>query len=187
MDNFRKPDLHKPRYRAPRKNVHDEEFIKLLQEKQPEFKKVKTRDIIDIIRRFNKEKIVDTVINTREGVDLTQGIGRLFIGSCSAVKKENVDFGKSIKYGMKVMHKNWVTDGQLGKIFYTNTTVKCKIEDNTLWIFKPARLFKRKVAKLFPENWKMYIEVNGKDYVSNYHKPRVIKNKQVGEDYNEFE
>lgn len=188
MENFRKPDLNKPRYRAPRKNAHDRDFLKALFEKYPHLKKYKRGDITKIIRNFNKEKIVDTVINTREGVDLSQGIGRLFIGSCHVVQKENVDFGKSIKYGIKVMHKNWTTDGQLGKIFYTNTNVKYRIEDSTLWIFKPAREFKRLVAKMFPENWKMYVEVNGKDYISSYHKaPKKKINVDISDEYNEFE
>jgi hypothetical protein len=187
MENFRKPDLNKPRYRAPRKNIHDKEFLKLLREKHPEFKNYKDKVIIDIIRKFNKDKVVDTIINSREGVDLSQGIGRIFIGSCDISKKDNIDYGKSIKYGVKVTHKNWVTDGKLGKIFYTNTNAKYRIEDSTLWIFKPAREFKRLVAKMFPENWKTYIEVNGKDYVSTYHKQKTIKNITVSEDYNEFE
>jgi len=187
MENFRKPNLNKPRYRVPRKMAHDETFFKLLYEKYPEFKKYKKSEVIRIIRDFNKEKVVDTIINTREGVDLSQGIGRVFIGSCHLVQKENIDFGKSIKYGVKVMHKNWTTDGQLGKIFYTNTNVKYRIEDSTLWIFKPAREFKRLVAKIFPENWKMYVEVNGKDYISNYHKQKSRKKINVSEDYNEFE
>jgi hypothetical protein len=96
MENFRKPDLNKPRYRAPRKSAHDKDFLKALREKYPHLKKYKPAEIAKIIRTFNKEKVVDTVINSREGVDLSQGIGRVFIGSCHIVQKENVDFGKSI-------------------------------------------------------------------------------------------
>jgi hypothetical protein len=188
MENFRKPDLNKPRYKAPRKNLHDKDFMKALYEKYPAFKKYKKSDIIGLIRKFNAEKVVDEVVNTREGVDLYQGIGRLFIGSCQVSKKDNIDYGKSIKYGMLVRHKNWETDGQLGKIFYTNVNVKYRIEDSTLWIFKPARLFKRLVAKVFPENWKMYVDIDGKNYVSDLHKSKSYKSKKdVSQDYNEFE
>jgi hypothetical protein len=89
---------------------------------------------------------------------------------------------------MLVRHKNWETDGQLGKIFYTNVNVKYRIEDSTLWIFKPARLFKRLVAKVFPENWKMYVDIDGKNYVSDLHKSKSYKSKKdVSQDYNEFE
>jgi hypothetical protein len=72
--------------------VHDETFFKTLYEKYPEFKKYKKSEITKIIRDFNKEKVVDAIINTREGVDLSQGIGRVFIGSCHLVQKENIDF-----------------------------------------------------------------------------------------------
>lgn len=188
MENFRKPDLNKPRFRTPRKNVHDKEFIKSVYQKIPSLKRFNKAQIIDIIRKFNKEKVVAEVIDTREGVDLYQGIGRLFVGSCEITKKDNIDYGKSIKYGVKVRHKNWNTDGQLGKIFYTNVNVKYRIEDSTLWIFKPAREFKRLVAKIFPENWKMYVEINGKSYVSSLHKSKTTKRRiEASEDYNEFE
>jgi hypothetical protein len=187
MENFRKPDLNKPRYKAPRKNLHDKDFFKLLYEKYPVFKKYKKKEVVDLIREFNREKLVDTIINTREGVDLSQGIGCLFIGSCKVTKSENIDFGKSIKYGTKITHKNWVTDGEVGKIFYTNVNAKYKIQDHNLWIFKPERVFKRKVAELFPELWKTYVHIDGREYISNIHvKDKKVK-ASVTETYNEFE
>jgi hypothetical protein len=187
MDNFRKPDLNKPRYREPRKNIHDNDFFKALIEKYPKFKSYKKKELIDIIRKFNREKVIDTIINTRAGVDLSQGIGCLFIGSCKITKADNIDFGKSIKYGQKILHKNWVTDGEVGKIFYTNVKAKYKIEDNGLWMFKPERLFKRLVAEKFPEMWKTYVQIDGRQYVSSFHKQKSRPNIPISETYNEFE
>ena len=57
------------------------------------------------------------MIDKRDGVQLPETIGWLFIGTCEQSKKKNIDFAKSVKYGMIVSNKNWETDGKLAKIF----------------------------------------------------------------------
>ena len=46
---------------------------------------------------FNKN-IATEVINNREGVELPEKLGYLFIGKYKKSMKDNVDYGSSIKY-----------------------------------------------------------------------------------------
>jgi hypothetical protein len=105
-------------------------------------------------------------MENREGVELPESLGYMFIATCKSKPKDNIDYHKSRLHGVKVSHKNWETDGALGKIVYTNYNAKYKFKDSSIWGFKPARKFKRTVSKYYIENWKMYIELNKNEKVS---------------------
>ena len=111
-----------------------------------------------IIKRFN-QVLCQTIIDTRDGVQLPEQIGWLFIGTCQRSKKDNIDFAKSSKYGIKVTNNNWETDGKLAKIFFSNYAPKHKIKNREFWGFVACRDFKRSVAKTYPDNWNMYVQV----------------------------
>jgi hypothetical protein len=186
------PNLTAPRFRQHAVDIMDEKFYKGFKEKYPKYDNVKLSDIKKIVKRFN-ETLWETVIDTRDGVQLPEGIGFIFIGSCMPAREENIDYGKSQKYGVKVTNKNWETDGKLAKIFYSSYANKYKFAFRECWKFIACRNFKRKVAKVFPENWNMYVHIDrDRKMKSMYaaalfktHKNNLLK-KQL-EDYNEFD
>jgi hypothetical protein len=170
----------------------DAEFYKGFQEKYPKYDKVMLSDIKKIVKKFN-ETLWETVIETRDGVQLPEGIGFIFIGTCMPAIEENIDYGKSKKYGFRVTNKNWETDGKLAKIFYSSYANKYKFAFRECWKFIACRNFKRKVAKVFPENWTMYVQIDRDRKMKSLYAATVFKNyknkllKKQLEDYNEFD
>jgi len=160
MREFKKPDLNAPRYRPKVLSVLNKDLWKAFKEKYPKYKDVTYTTFKKIINEGNKV-IWENVIELRDGVELPESLGYIFIGTCTLKKKdrENVDYGKSIKYGTRVTNRNWESDGKLAKIFYTNYAVKYKVQDRQIWNFVPCRTFKRTVAKTYPENWTKYVQV----------------------------
>jgi len=119
----------------------------------------------------------------------------LFVGTCISnnSKTENINYGKSIKYGLKVTNNNLDSDGTLAKIFYTNYPVKYKVLDREIWVFLPCRNFKRYVSKTYADNWNRYIKMENKMKVSNLYTINFMKDLQQRadnekiKDYNEFD
>lgn len=192
MKEFKKPDLNAPRFRPEVYNVLNKEFVEKFKEKYPRYKDLDNKKIKDIIKTFNKT-LYNTVVNTRDGIQLPDQIGWLFIGTCQQSKRQNVDFVKSKKYGVTVTNNNWDTDGKLAKIFFTNYALKHKIKNREFWSFIACRDFKRLVAKNYPENWNMYLQVEPniklyKAYVKSIQKDYAIKQLAKSlETYNEFD
>jgi len=122
-----------------------------------------------VIQSFNG-KIRETVLESRNGVELPESLGYLFIGSCPAPKKVNINFALSAKHGKLIENKNWDTDGHIGKIFYTNYSPKYKFKTRELWQFIATRKFKRSVAKYYPPNWTKFVKMKSKIRVSDMYK-----------------
>ena len=156
--SFNKPDLKAPRYRKKVHRLVNKDFCKRFYKKYPEYKHREMQDINKTIRNFNK-LVCQEVIDNRDGVELPEGLGWLFIGTCKSKNKNNIDLGKSIKYGIKVKNKNWETDGKLAKIFYSNYAPRHKYKHREYWGFEACRVFKRQVSKSYQDNWPTYIEV----------------------------
>jgi hypothetical protein len=189
---FRTPDVTAPRFRQSGHNIMDKEFFKNFKEKYPKYKDLEPSFIKMIIKKFN-ETFWETVIETRDGVQLPEGIGSIFIGTCKRAKGSNIDYAKSKKYGVSVSNTNWETDGKLAKIFYTSYASKYKFEFRECWSFRACRNFKRAVAKTYPENWTLYIEVDPVKKLRNFYKSTAIKKANEKRlaykltDYNEFD
>ena len=128
-------------------------------DKNPMYSSVDDTKLKKVIHKFNG-KIWDTVLNNRNGVELPESLGYLFIGSCPAAKKINVDYALSKQYGKLIQNKNWDTDGHVGKIFYTNYETKYRFKHHEMWGFSGIRNFKRTVAQTYPVNWKKYVMVD---------------------------
>lgn len=192
MQNFRKPDLNAPRYRVKRKNLLDQEFLNAFAEKYPQYKKQRIKEFQKMIHAFNT-RLWETIIDHRDGIELPENLGHVFIGSCMSIKRENVDYGKSIKYGAKIIHKNYSTDGYVSKIFYTNYSAKYKIKHRNIWGFKACRVFKRTVTKAFQEDYGKYVVIDPTMKTSKLFTPQNVVDfrKKLREDalkdYNEFE
>jgi hypothetical protein len=159
MKEFKKPDVKAPRFRPEVYNVLNKEFFDLFRKKYPRYKNMDNDSLKKIVKTFNRY-IFQTVIDTRDGIELPESLGWLFIGTCQQSKKNNIDFSKSVKYGVTVSNKNWETDGKLAKIFFTNLAPKHRVKNREFWSFRACRDFKRSVAKTYPENWNMYVRLD---------------------------
>tara|TARA_R110000868_G_scaffold137562_3_gene351118 strand:+ start:31 stop:612 length:582 start_codon:yes stop_codon:yes gene_type:complete len=192
MQNFRKPDLNAPRYRIPKKKIITKKYVKEFREKYPEYGEIGLSTLKNIVKAFNG-KLWQNAIENRDGIELPENLGNVFIGACQKASKENIDYGKSIKYGIRVTHKNWDTDGYISKIFYSNYHSRYRLRDRSLWGFVASRYFKRAVTKSFKEDWKRYIVIDKNFTVSKLFASFIIKHnvekkqKEQLNTYNEFE
>ena len=192
MKEFKKPDVKGPRFRPETKNILTKDFFILFKKKYPKYKTIDNIELRKIIKKFN-QVVYQSVIDNRDGIQLPEQIGWLFIGTCQQSKKENIDYAKSLKYGLRVSNKNWDSDGKLAKIFFSNHAPKHKIKNREFWSFVACREFKRSVAKQYPENWQMYVEANPQTklqytYGRSLYKNLKLKNKEKEiHKYNDFE
>ena len=164
INNFKKPNLKGPRYRAKRLGLLNAKTIKEFKEKNPLY----------------------SVIDNRDGVELPDSLGYLFIGTCPS-SKFNTNYSLSNQYGKVLQNKNWDTDGNLGKIFYTNYSTKYRFKNRELWGFIACRDFKRSVAKSYPINWTKYLVMKNKYKVAHLYDENPEDTKKTLENYNEFE
>lgn len=147
-----------PRHRVKRYNMLGLESIKEMIH-DPDIM-IKDPVLIKKIIKLMHKKIKDTIIYTRDGIELAEQLGYMFLGTCQPKVRKNVDF-KTTDYYLKVIqHRNWESDNYLAKIFYTNYETKYKFKYNDLWGFKGAREFTSQVGQEYPKNWKMYIQVD---------------------------
>ena len=159
MRDFRKPDLHAPRYRAKVEKILNKDFYDNFRKSNSKYSHLKDSDIRYIVKHVNG-KIWNTVIEERCGVELPEQLGYIFIGSCPAPIKENPNYYISAQYKKIIQHRNWESDQYLAKIFYTNAASKYRFQFSNLWGFKPVRQFSRQVAKDYPENFNRYVVVD---------------------------
>lgn len=192
MTQIKKPDLNAPRFRPTRHTLLDQDFFSRFREKFPQYKDVPDSKLREIINVYD-ELLWQTAISNREGAEFPEGLGYLFIGSCPSPKKFNVDYTLTHETGTIARHRNFESDNFLAKIFYTNYANKYKFRHRELWQFKGVRAFTRKVAEVYPENWKMYVQVDNISFISKiFRKKRrdqwILTNvRPIPNDYNEFE
>ena len=192
MKEFKKPDVTAPRFRPVVYNVLNKEFFKKFKQRYPKYKNLIDSEIRNIIKKFNT-LVYQNVIEKRDGIQLPNQVGWLFIGSCQESKKKNINFAKSLKYGVTVTNNNFDTDGKLAKIFFTNFAPKHKMKNREFWSFVACREFKRSVAKNYCDNWNMYIVVDSTKKLNTAYSKEFFKNKIKNENekslinYNEFD
>ena len=156
---FRGPDVKGKRFRPDTHFILTPKFFKLFKEKYSKYKDIDDKSLRQICNNFHI-LFLETVIDKRDGVELPEGLGNIFIGTCQTSKKKNIDYGKSNKYGVIVTNTNWGTDGKLAKIFYSNFATKYNFDNRECWAFVGCRTFKRSVAKTYPDNWPIYVQVD---------------------------
>lgn len=192
MISYKKPDLKAPRFRPKRHGILNDNFCKKIKQKGGEFKNLTNTQIKDIIKSFNGS-IWESAIEHRDGVELLEQLGYLFIGTCQRAKSNNVNIKQSRSYGVKVQHQNWESDQHLAKIFYTNFETKYRFKFHELWGFTALRDFKRNVAKTYPKEWKKYVVVDNFIKVSKLFRSYIVKDKleketkNLLENYDEFD
>jgi len=171
MSNFKKSDLKAPRFRNKSMTLLNKKTFKEFIEKYPKYINMDINMFKEIISTFNGN-LWQGVIDNRDGIELPESLGYIFIGSCDKPDKINPNYKLSIKNDKLINHKNWVSDDYLAKIFYSNYTLKYRFKDRELWKFVPVRQFKRMVSKTYPELYTKYIYINKELKISN-----LIKNK----------
>lgn len=191
MKEFKKPDVTAPRFRPAVYNILNKEFFKKFKQRYPKYKNLINSDIRNIIKKFNT-LVYQNVIEKRDGIQLPNQVGWLFIGSCQESKKRNINFAKSLKYGVTVTNNNFDTDGKLAKIFFTNFAPKHKMKNREFWSFVACREFKRNVAKNYCDNWNMYMAIDSTKKLNTAYNKEYFKDKIKKEtekaliNYNEF-
>jgi len=191
MDQFKAPDLSAPRYRGKSKQVLNVELYKQFLEKYPQYSDVSLNQFKEVIRTYNGN-ISEFVRTHRDGVELPEGLGYVFIGVCPKTRKSNPDYAKSIQYGKVVNHRNLESDNYLCKIFYTNYALKYRFRDRELWKFIAVKQFRQAVSATFSDLYNNYIFVDNNQKISEMYQKAVRKDyaekkeQEALEDYDEF-
>lgn len=192
MISYKKPDLKAPRFRPKKHNLLNDDFCKKIKSKGGVFETLTNKQIKDVVTSFN-QNIWESVIEHRDGVELLEQLGYIFIGTCQRAKSNNTNVKSSLQYGVKVQHQNWESDQHLAKIFYTNFETKYRFRFHEMWGFTALRDFKRSVAKAYPIEWKKYVVVDNFVKISKLFRSYVIKDKieketeLLLENYDEFD
>lgn len=184
----------KPRFRQTSIGLLNSEIYSEFLKKYPEHSQYTQENFEKIVNTYNA-MLQDVVINERDGIELPEGLGYMFVGSCKPTVKENVDIYKSKQVGKKVMNRNLATDGYVCKIFYTNYESKFKFAHRSLWKFKGARQFTRTLSKVYREEWPKYIAVEEyikisslvRKYQQDERRKRISDSRSLSEDYKEFD
>ena len=169
ISNFKAPNLNAPRYREKVFGLLNADLFKELKEKYPAYENIDNTKLKKVINLYN-EKLWKEVINNRNGVELPDSLGYLFIGTCPAAKSVNTNYSLSRQYGKVLENRNLNTDGKIAKIFYTNLKTKYRFKNRELWQFTAVRQFKRSVAKTYPKQWSKYIVMESKKRVADIYK-----------------
>jgi hypothetical protein len=191
MKKIRKPDLNAPRFRAKRKSILTKDKFSLFKEKYPEHHTATLKQFKEIVMTYNS-LLADGVIDNRDGIELPDGLGFIFMASCPPTKKQNINYAKSFHYGVQTNHKNWDSDNRLLKIFYSNHRTKYPFTNKQVWSFKAVKQFRKKASEEFKDNWSKYIEVSPLAKISKmfdaYRKKDLAKKASLNipKDYNEF-
>src|SRR3954467_4875227 len=134
MKVFKLPDLNAPRFRPKKHNILNNAFCQRFREKYPKHKDLSNEQIKEVVKTIN-HSIWQEVINSRDGVELPEQLGYLFIGTCPRKINDNTDYKKSMTFGIKTQNKNWESDQYVAKIFYTNYETKYHFRFHELWGF----------------------------------------------------
>lgn len=189
--NYKKPDLNAPRYRPKKLNLTNQEVYNQFITENPKFSSLTVHEFKEVIKLFNG-RIWQHVIESRDGVELPEQLGFLFIGTCPRKHGDNPDHKKSQMYGVKVQNQNWESDQYVAKIFYTNFETKYRFRHHDMWGFTGVRDFKRTVAHTYPKEWKKYVQVDNLVKVSLLFRKQRFKDfkkqetAKLLEEYDEF-
>ena len=187
---YKKPDLKAPRFRPKKLNFTNQEYYDKFTQENPRYAHITLDQFKEVQTVFNG-MIWNTVIDERDGVELPEQLGYIFIGTCPR-KKSNIDFKKSAAYGQVLQNNNWESDDYLAKIFYTNFETKYRFRNHEMWSFNGLRDFKRTVGKTYPLQWKKYVMVDNMVRISrlfrkqNYKHKKIEETKEAFETYDEF-
>lgn len=191
--SYNKADKKGPRFRQSGINLLNKDLYSEFYKKYPEYKKYSGDILREIVNTYN-EFMYKAVIDHRDGIELPESLGYVFIGSCKAPIKKNIDYGKSNNLGVAIINRNLSSDSYLAKIFYTNFEQKYKFKHRRLWKFKGGRDFTKSVSAAYKEDWPKYVVVENYVKISSLYREAKIKHKRMKKNnlpipdmYNEFD
>ena len=147
-----------PRARVEYTGALNKKFCHLIRKNNHSMKDYSNPMIRDIARSYN-EKVKDYIMENRDGVELAQSLGRLFIVSYKS-KAKYKDQKSSKEEGREVYFKNPETEGMNCKIMHTVYRQKYVFLNSRLYGFKAMQQFSRKVSGFYRDNYKKYIFLN---------------------------
>lgn len=174
-EGYKKPDVNAPRYRRGWLDVLGSELYDKFKAANPEIE-IDYKTFKTIIRTFNR-KIVEKVLEHRDGVEFPGQLGYLFIGTCPKTKM--ADHVTSSEYDRKIHFTNYDSNQYICKIFYSNYGTKYKFSNRELWYFVPGRKFKRAASAVFIKNWNRFIKVSPFSKVSGLFRSQGVKSIKV--------
>lgn len=154
---YNKPDLHKPRVRRTVKKILNIKFYRRFY-KQHKALNLTKKDIRNIIFTFHG-LCTDSIANTRDGIELPEQLGYIFLGSCKK-KEKPVDEKKSMEYNIQLNQLNWDSNGWLCKVSYTNFASKYRFKNAHLWAFQSSKVLKTKVSHAYRKDYKKYVIID---------------------------
>lgn len=158
-EGYKKPDLNAPRFRRKRLDVLNIELYRKFKKKNPTIK-ITYKEYRYLVKAYNS-MITKMVIHNRDGVELPDQLGYIFIGSCPRITTvPNVDVLNSRELDQKINHKNWGSNQYVCKIFYSNYSTKYKFINRKFWFFDGCRKFTRAVSMNYRRQWNKYIKVS---------------------------
>ena len=187
---FKAPNINGPRFRRKCKSLLTLELFENFKKAHPTH--VITYEQFKSIILKCSYKMWNAVINERDGIELPIG-GVVFIGSTKIYKRNNYDIIASIKANAPIKHRNYETDGFVGKIYYTRRIAKVSSRDVNMWGFTGHRDFKRAMAKIYPKTWQKFSSLASphrvnNEYIKNRNKSLSIKRTEKESiNYNEFD
>ncbi len=191
MKSYKAPDKKAPRFRLNRHTLTTEDVFDKFRKKYPDYNHYTNKQLVEFIDKFH-EKLYLGVVENRDGIELPERLGHIFIGTCKPKKGVNPNRRLSIVYGKEVRNTNFETDNFMAKIFYTNYINRYLFADGDIWKMTATREFKKKVGSTYPKKWKMYHIIDNLQLISDLYNRK--KNKLyiqelnvLPETYNEFE
>lgn len=192
MKSFKTPDIHAPRYRPQRTRLVNRALVEDINAHLKHSPALDRKDVLKIIETYNRQ-IWETAIAHRDGVELPERLGCIFLGRCLPKISTNTNFKSSAERQRIVEHKNWDSNDFLLKIFYTNHEGRYRFEDHKLWGFDAARVFTRAASAAFKDIWTRCIHIDHTFKIARLFRKRVFKQssqeyeKRVLDTYDEFE
>lgn len=144
-------------------------FCKRLYDQYPDLKKYNPKQIRDIVVSFNKDTLIEKLINNREGVQLPSNAGHLLVGTMNEIGKK---LGKAINQAVVCEHKiavpysNDDTAGNRPWIYYTTHATPVPLKGSKMWAFEPHQKLIKKTYEAYKKNWRLYYVVDKPQYVS---------------------
>lgn len=178
MKAAKKPDLTAPRFRLGVYNTLNKDCYDHIRKDVSDLGDMSDKDLKAFLKDCNG-LIWESVIELRDGVELPEQLGSIFIGTCQPKVSKNVDYKKTLDYLQVIQHRNWESDQYIAKIFYTNYSSKYRFKHHELWGFTPIRQFKRGVAKTFPDNWKRYMLIDHTLKISALYRKQKARNYMI--------
>jgi len=196
-------DLHAPRFFKKRYDLLDRDNIPIFKKMKsvyPELKEYTTAEIIKCVRAVNAAIAIE-VLDNRNGVRLSDGLGIIVAGACkinTETASKNIDYKESKRLGKLVYYQNQISDQYIAKVKYSNDLDRHMFDNHHMWCFDADRKLSSSLAKEFRKEggYKKYIVFTTRQHIGHlFRKLKIQKVSSTTEqmklkrlvDHNEFD